>query len=325
LSRLLRARLEAMTPPIEVFNPRGRSLADIPQVELFAGYVAHVADPAGTLLNASTVGQYDDATRAVIQRWKDAAADHHAAATTPQDLKDYVQDWFDRNAGAGKTWPRRVSILEFLNGLRHFFPFFRNDPEGLLYYEVFTSQFQACQRIGSWSGDIITNSAKPKWEERAAFDLIEFMIGPIASGAVGVNEDLIESFPRNRLSIISIHQAKGLEFPMVIVDIGSDFKINSAQQRRNRFPENGESSHLLEDAMRPYATGFTPTIRSVKNRAFDDLYRKFFVAYSRPEQVLLLVGLDKSRPDTGSLDNVAAGDDRQGNRCWPAKVPVTYL
>ncbi len=325
LPRLLRERLEAMTPRIEVFNPRGRSLADIPEVEMFGGYVAHVIDPTGTKLNASAVGQYDDSTRAVIQRWKNAAANHHGVATTPTDLKDYVQDWFDRNAGAGKTWPRRVSILEFLNGLRHFFPFFRNDPEGLLYYEVFTRQFQACQRIGSWSADVLWDPYSADRQERAAFDLIEFMLGPIASGAVGVNEDLIESFPRNRLSIISIHQAKGLEFPMVIVDIGSDFKINSAQQRRNRFPENGESSHLLEDAMRPYATGFTATTRSEKDRAFDDLYRKFFVSYSRPEQVLLLVGLDKSQPDTGSLDNVAAGDDRRGNRLWPTNVPIAYL
>jgi DNA helicase-2/ATP-dependent DNA helicase PcrA len=292
---------------------------------LFGGYVAHVVDPSGTKLASSAIGLYDSETLQVINDWKEVAATHHADSSTPADLKKYVQDWFDRNSGAGKTWPRRVSILEFLNGLRHFFPFFRNDPEGLLYYEVFTRQFQACQRIGAWSADILTDPANPNREERAAFDLIEFMLGPIASGEVGVNEELIESFPRNRLSIISIHQAKGLEFPMVIVDVGSDFKINSKPQRRARFPENGESSHLLESAMRPFATGLTAPIRSEKDRAFDDLYRKFFVAYSRPEQVLLLVGLDKSRPDIGSLDNVAAGDDRQGNRCWPANVPITYL
>jgi DNA helicase-2/ATP-dependent DNA helicase PcrA len=325
LPRLLRERLESMSPSIEVFNPRGRSLSDIPQVELFGGYVAHVVDPLGSKLNASAVGKYDDDTRAVIKRWQDKAADHYSAATTPTDLKNYVQGWFDRNPGAGKSWPKRVSILEFLNGLRHYFPFFRNDPEGLLYYEVFTRQFQACQRLGSWSADILWHPYSADRQERAAFDLIEFMLGPIASGAVGVNEELIESFPRDRLSIISIHQAKGLEFPMVIVDIGSDFKVNNAQQRRNRFPENGESSHRLEDAMRPHAKGFTPMSRTEKDRAFDDLYRKYFVAYSRPEQILLLVGLDKSRPDTGILKNVASGDDRHGNRLWPANVPITYL
>jgi DNA helicase-2/ATP-dependent DNA helicase PcrA len=325
LPRALRDRLENMTPRIEVFNPRGRSLADIPEVMLFGGYVAHVVDPTGMRLDSSAIGRYDIETHKVIKDWRKAAVLHYSDASTPTDFKDYVQDWCDRNPGAGKTWPRRVSILEFLNGLRHFFPFFRNDPEGLLYYEVFTRQFQACQRIGAWSADILTDPSNPNREERAAFDLIEFMLGPIASGEVGVNEELIESFPRNRLSIISIHQAKGLEFPMVIVDIGSDFKTNHPKQRRARFPENGESSHLLESAMRPFATGFTATTRSDLDRAFDDLYRKFFVAYSRPEQVLLLVGLETSRPDIGSLDNAAAGDDRQGNRCWPANVPITYL
>lgn len=325
LPRLLRQELERLVPRIEVFNPRGRSLADIGQVELFGGYVAHVVDPTGTMLDTSAVGQYAPDTRNVIQRWKDSAANHHGDAATPQDLRNYVQNWFDRNPGPGKTWPRRVSILEFLNGLRHFFPFFRNDPEGLLYYEVFTRQFQACQRIGSWSGDIITNPAHPNWEERAAFDLIEFMLGPIASGTVGVNEDLIETFPRNRLSIMSIHQAKGLEFPMVIVDIGSDFKTNNVQQRRSRAPEHGDSCHKLETEMRPFATGIGIPTRSEVDRAYDDLYRKFFVAFSRPEQVVLLVGLNKSRPDTGTLKNVAAGCDRDGNRRWPANVPITYL
>jgi DNA helicase-2/ATP-dependent DNA helicase PcrA len=325
LPRMLREQLDDMSPAVEVFNPRGRSLGDIEQVELFGGYVAHVIDPSGTMLTDSAIGQYDAVTTDVIQRWKDAAADHHADVSTPQDLKDYVQGWFDRNSGPGKTWPPRVSILEFLNGLRHFFPFFRNDPEGLIYYEVFTSQFQACQRIGSWSADIVTDSSHPNWEERAAFDLIEFMLGPIASGTVGVNEDLIESFPRNRLSVMSIHQAKGLEFPMVIVDVGSDFKINNQQQRRARAPEHGDTSHLMESLLRAHSPGIQAPTRSEKDRAYDDLYRKFFVAFSRPEQVVLLVGLDKSRPDTGSLKNVAVGDDRHGNRVWPANVPITYL
>ena len=112
---------------------------------------------------------------------------------------------------------------------------------------------------------------------------------------------------------------------MVIVDIGSDFKTNNAKQRRDRFPDDGESCHRLETQMRAYSTGGSVTTRSERHRAFDDLYRKFFVAFSRPEQVILLVGLDKSRPDTGSIPNVAAGVGRDGNRLWPTNVPITYL
>mgnify|MGYP001139088796 CR=1 FL=1 len=325
LPRLLREKLESSNPTVDIFNPRGRPLADIEQVELLGGYVAHIADSTGTRLDDSGVGKYDEHTREVIERWMKRAADHSTDPSTPKDFKDYVEGWFDRRADGGKPWPRRVSILEFLNGLRHFMPFFTNDPEGVLYYEVFTRQFQACQSIGRWGADLVFDPAHPKWEERASFDLFDFFLGPIASGTVGVNEDLIESFPRNRLSVLSIHQAKGLEFPMVIADIGSDFTRNHHAQRRDRFPGDGESCHRLESAMRVHSTGITSPTRGETDRAFDDLYRKFFVGFSRPEQVLLLVGLDKSSPDGGAIQNVASGYDRNGDQRWPPGVPITFL
>lgn len=325
LPRLLRDELEKLRPRIEVFNPRGRSITDIEDIQIFGGYVAHVVDPGNFYMPDSGVGKYDADTSAIIQNWKDKADKHWSSARTSPDLKKYVQGWFDRQPAMGRKWPRRVSVLEFLNGLQHFFPEFHDDPEGQLYYEVFTRQFQACQQISSWEGDLVTNAAHPNWEARSTCDLIDFFIGPIASGAVGVNEELIESFPRNRLTIMSVHQAKGLEFPMVIVDIGSDFKRNQWTQARDRFPRDGESPHRLETQMRKFSTGLTSMKRSEQDRAFDDLYRKFFVALSRPEQVLVLVGLDKSRPDAGSIPNVAAGDDRKGNRRWPKNVPITYL
>jgi DNA helicase-2/ATP-dependent DNA helicase PcrA len=151
------------------------------------------------------------------------------------------------------------------------------------------------------------------------------LIGPIASGTEGVSEDLIETFPRNRLSVLSIHQAKGLEFPMVIVDIGSDFKRNHPQQRRNRFPDDGETAHKLENLMRPFAKSLSSLRRSERDRAFDDLYRRFFVAFSRPEQCLVLVGLTGSVPEAGTIPNAAAGWDREGINRWPASVPIHHL
>ena len=86
--------------------------------------------------------------------------------------------------------------------------------------------------------------------------------------------------------------------------------------------------------MRPYSSGIGVPNRPAVDRAYDDLIRKFFVAFSRPEQVLVLVGLDKSRPhnpvptsraNNSILHNVAAGDDRNGTRLWPNNVPIHYL
>ena len=47
---------------------------------------------------------------------------------------------------------------------------------------------------------------------------------PIALGAVSVDMDILEDIPKNRINIMSIHQSKGIEFPIVIVDVGSDFQ-----------------------------------------------------------------------------------------------------
>jgi hypothetical protein len=54
---------------------------------------------------------------------------------------------------------------------------------------------------------------------------------------------------------------------MVIVDIGSDFKRNHPRQRRNRFPDDGETAHKLQNLMRPFAKELGSPKRSERDRA----------------------------------------------------------
>ena len=124
----------------------------------------------------------------------------------------------------------------------------------------------------------------------------------------------IQSFPRDKLSILSIHQSKGLEFPLVIIDVGSDFKTNHRGHRFKRFPVEGGIPHILEDMLRPFSNLGVPQ-RTQIDRAFDDLYRQFFVGYSRPQNVLLLVGINPVRPG-GRVPTVATGRDRQNVNQW---------
>ena len=139
-------------------------------------------------------------------------------------------------------------------------------------------------------------------------------LGPIAAEMVQVDEDLIGSFPRDQLSILSIHQSKGLEFPLTIVDVSSEFKSNHRAHAFKRFPAEGGPPHRMEDAMRPHSD-LKLDARSQTNRAFDDLIRQYFVAYSRPQEVLLLVGVDKGGPQ-GVVPNVSTGWTRDGAACW---------
>ncbi|MDP9437564.1 MAG: DNA helicase UvrD, partial [Actinomycetota bacterium] len=85
----------------------------------------------------------------------------------------------------------------------------------------------------------------------------------------------------------------------------------------------GGTPHTMENLLRPYTALDTPA-RSARDRAFDDLYRQFFVAYSRPQEVLLLVGLRPTFPG-GTVCNVATGWDRDQNCCWNGNFPLTEI
>jgi DNA helicase-2/ATP-dependent DNA helicase PcrA len=123
--------------------------------------------------------------------------------------------------------------------------------------------------------------------------------------------------------VLSVHQAKGLEFPMVIVDVGSDFNRNHAAQAFKRFPAQGGQPERMEDVFRRYSTLGAPS-RPALDRSFDDLYRQFFVAYSRPQDVLVLVGLSAALP-SGKIPNVALGWRRDVTSTWDGAEPFLHI
>jgi DNA helicase-2/ATP-dependent DNA helicase PcrA len=123
--------------------------------------------------------------------------------------------------------------------------------------------------------------------------------------------------------VLSIHQAKGLEFPLTIVDVGSSFKTNHHAHRFKRFPNRGGAPEAMEDHFRPSSPLSAPT-RSGLDRAFDDLYRQFFVAFSRARDVLILVGLNAAAAG-GTIPNVAVGWCRDGSCPWASRRPYQLI
>ncbi len=318
LPGLLRDELAARTPAIAMFNPRGEDFAAVTAVTEFGGLLLGVVDPDGGVEAGAA-----KALRAVggaFASWRAAAA---ARLARDPALAAFHRAWVLRRPRRGTSWPRSTSVLKLVYGLLHFFPEVYDDPEGQVYFEVFTRQLAACGAIGTYGGDLLAPPATDAAIRASARELLISFLAPIASGAVGVDEDLIEAFPRDRLPVLSIHQAKGLEFPMVIVDVGSDFRTAHHTQEFKRFPRKGGLPHLLEDAMRRHSP-LRPPARGGRDRAFDDLYRQFFVGFSRPEQVLLLVGLDGSAP-TGLVPNAAAGWRRDGGHVWGEASPLVTI
>ena len=276
------------------------------------------------MIAASTSGLSQDILQ-TFQTWRQTAVQYYSNSKD-NEFREYAEGWANRDPKQkGFEWPRSVSILELVYGLTHFFPELYDDPEGQVYLEVFTRQVSACEQVGKFKSRVVTDSNNKQLSDRSVMELLRDFLRPIAAGTVKVNEDLMEAFPRDRLSILSIHQAKGLEFPLMIVDVGSDFRTNHNAHKFKRFPDSGSTPHTMEDYFRPHTDLKAPT-RTGRDRAFDDLYRQFFVAYSRPQQILLLVGLDTNVPgNANGVCNAATGWTRGGAMNWPSTVPMVNL
>jgi DNA helicase-2/ATP-dependent DNA helicase PcrA len=321
LPLLLRQQLGTLTPPIPVFNPRGEDAATVEVVERFGGLLLECLDSGGVLAG-QTSGISQDAL-AVFTRWRDQAITFAQGPLAPPGLLAYAQGWADRDPSRmGYGWPKSTTAIELIYGLVHYLPELHDDPEGQVYLELFTRQLGACQQLGKFDGRVVTDSTNQGLSDASVKELLRDFLAPIAEGVVDVNEELMETFPRDRLSILSIHQSKGLEFPLTIVDVGSDFKDLRAPAFK-RMPTGGGPAHRMEDLLRPHSPLGVPA-RAQVDRAFDDLYRQYFVAFSRPQDVLLLVGVSPTLPG-GRVPNVATGWDR-GEVCqWDPNRPFVMI
>ena len=318
---LLRQELGALSPPISVFNPRGEDAATIDVVERFGGLLLECLDAGGVLAGQSS-GISRDAL-AIFTRWRDQAITFAQGPLAPPGLLAYAQGWANRDPNrTGYEWPKSTTAIELIYGLVHYLPELHDDPEGQVYLELFTRQLGACQQLGKFDGRVVTDPTNQGLSDASVKELLRDFLAPIAEGVVDVNEELMETFPRDRLSILSIHQSKGLEFPLTIVDVGSDFKDLRAPAFK-RMPASGGPPHRMEDLLRPLSPLGVPA-RTQVDRAFDDLYRQFFVAFSRPQDVLLLVGVSPTLPG-GRVPNVATGWDRNEVCHWDPNRPFVMI
>jgi DNA helicase-2/ATP-dependent DNA helicase PcrA len=322
LPRLLRDELATLTSPIEVFNPRGQEFWEIPVVQIILGLMLECIDPNSVVqVGIATLPREVVAT---FDSWRGAA--QAFIATNPpgpppasggpparrNTLAAFVTGWQSRTPATSGRWPREAPLIELLYKLIAWLPEFQDDPEGAVYLEVITRTITHSARFVAYEGVIHRDA--PHAERSVRYSL-RGIFEPLASGAIEIDEALIEQLPRDRFNILSIHQAKGLEFPLVIVDVSSDFNRNHAAQAFKRYPRAGGLSQNLEDALRPYSPLAALPLRQGRDRAFDDLVRQYFVAYSRPQDVLLLIGLCDAAGQPKDISNIAIGWTRNG--AWP--------
>lgn len=320
----LRKILKRSKNPIEVFNPRGIDLQDVEIVAIFCGLILECIDPEGGI--QKTDKTIPNLAKYNMNRWRVQAKEYiksNPEPTNPMDLNSFVTRWQIRRPypetdekGRETKWPKIVSLMELAYKLTTWVEPLQSDVEGVAYLEAITKSITQTGFFNKYHSNISFES--PIDERDSVLEAIWNIFVPISSGGVKVNESQYETLPDDRINVLSIHQSKGLEFPLVIVDVGSKFKTNNIKTQKLRFPKMIEDKETIEDSIRKYST-LGESERSEKDRLFDDLTRLYFVAFSRAESVLLLVGLNPAiegypiKDQHINIPNIALGWSRDEN------------
>ncbi len=317
---VLKKQLGRLRHPIEVFNPRGQDLQNIDCVAVFCGLMLECIDPNAKYQN--TNDKLPNSASMNMKAWRRKAIsyinDVNPEPHSPVSLEKFVTHWqirhpFSSDESSDMKWPTKANLMELAYKLVSWIPEFQEDDEGVVYLKAITQTITQTSFFNKYSANIDFSS--PEAEKESINEALLNIFVPIASGGVQIDENLFEVIPSNRFNIMSIHQAKGLEFPLVIVDVGSRFKKNLAKDANLRFPKNADSSSIIQDRIRKYSSLYSKD-RDSKDMAFDDLTRLYFVAFSRAKDVLLLVGLNpnidgyKQNEKQMKIPNVALGWNR---------------
>ena len=316
----LKKQLGRLRHPIEVFNPRGQDLQNIDCVAVFCGLMLECIDPNSKY--QKTNDKLPNSASMNMNAWRRKAIsymnDVNPEPHSPVSLEKFVTHWqirhpFSSDESSDMKWPTKANLMELAYKLVSWIPEFQEDDEGVVYLKAITQTITQTSFFNKYSANIDFSS--PEAEKESINEALLNIFVPIASGGVQIDENLFEVIPSNRFNIMSIHQAKGLEFPLVIVDVGSRFKKNLAKDANLRFPKNADSSSIIQDRIRKYSSLYSKD-RDSKDMAFDDLTRLYFVAFSRAKDVLLLVGLNpnidgyKQNEKQRKIPNVALGWNR---------------
>lgn len=228
----------------------------------------------------------------------------------------FIQAWQARRPQGGMAqWPDEWPLLELAFKLLCWIPELRDDPEGQVHLEAVARCIAQSASFSSDQAAVLARQAPH--DDNSVKAAIRDVFVPLAESEVDVDEEVMPHVPRSRLPMMTIHQAKGLEFPLVVVDVGSDFGNNHAAHRFRRHPRVPSGVNLLEDELAPHCgVGPLRTPRPALSRAFDDLVRLYYVAFSRPQSVLLLVGLDSMLRTQPSVPHVGTGWRADGSWSW---------
>ena len=270
-----------------VYNPRNKSFADQEEVKGLLGALLAIVDPDRRYAN-------DPAKRNFVPQGElDLRNTFDVLASANAELEQYVSDaTATLRANPGKPLEANLQELAYyLLGLEPFTTW-QQDPIRRIRLGKLTNLLEAYSsmpvmdiatglpKLGLSRGFMrASNHYSGEVVEGWLSSFYQLFLGYVLNAGFDDEEDDDVIVPAGMVPVMTMHQSKGLEFPLVFVGhLGENPEVSS--------------SHELETLFSQYPANPARTFMRAPaaDRAEMDLIRQYYVAYSRAKYGLILLG-----------------------------------
>lgn len=268
---------------IETYNPRAQTFMDQEEVRASLGALLAVLDPGLDACPPQLSGY--------PTQWNGA---YQAILPSAPGLEDYVTRARAQIASKGPVTMLGTGAMELFYILLSFPPFSDWKEEDLDRSERLAKLTRILEAYTSMPQTGTTERTRTSLgTSREGYEVSRRWLGGFYWGLVSVleqeslsdEEDEYEIFPRGRLPIMTIFQAKGLQFPFVFV----------ATKDGDQPVPSG--AHIAEDLLYPFRRDTPPQRFDAAARAVQDFARLFYVAHSRAQHGLIICATERQRTE----------------------------
>ena len=258
---------------IHVYNPRSRALHEDETIQRLLGTLIATLDPGfdnfNAIRNRRVIG--------IVERW---ISEYKTLLERPEgkEVAEYVKNSHEKIGKMPIGEALNITVMDVLYRILSLEPFrsLKEDPNYatrlaeittlLDSFASFTDQYGVLRGSSQKAGRISWKFLNNLYNEFSGF---------IEEYGLNEPEDPDQIMPPGYVQVMTVHQAKGLEFPVVVVE------------NLNDEPEVG-SDNVIEEFLGQWSP--RKPVGTALDRAGQDLVRRFYVAYSRPKNLLVLCG-----------------------------------
>jgi DNA helicase-2/ATP-dependent DNA helicase PcrA len=261
---------------IQAFCPRARSYFENEEIRLIVACFALVFGYHGEGRGDQLFGAVKHLADYVDECFKDLAK----ACSPPHPLAALLQEFYLEIGGLKEGEATDLRPADYFYRLIAMEPFagFVKDENRARNLAIFSQLLNVFQNYYHYT--VVTHRNR----EFLRFHLFNSFLRLLYDGGINEYEDPDQPFPKGYVQVMTIHQAKGLEFPVVAV--GS-------------LHIKGSTKKHIDRALQPFyhRPPFEP-----ENRITDfDRMRLHYVAFSRPEKILVLTCGSQPQPRFNSI------------------------